>query len=393
MLGPRVSGCGQSLAQCPTFPHRLHVSVVGARFGHARAKCPISPHDRHAPSFAAFDAYGAYRAPAAPPSSSIHFPMVSVACLSRVCVGLRASARRKVRHRVGINFHSIATSPSRRAHPHLSSREMPPLALAARTAPVVARAPRALPCARPRGRARGREVGPIAASPQWLEEQTLDARTHRGLYCDWKLTGVDVLEVWAYRGALTLASAGAIETAVMMKFGNYESAEFWYFAGGAGLGAALGLIHMYVSEIRSVMRALWAFGFIGSAVIASNVSEPLPLYVLEHHWTMWAIGPMFAALTGLAFKEGMCYGKPEAAALFFCVPALCLSHLFGAGDDIKSIEAAAVCLLLAIFAGRKFTQELKDDIGDKSIFMFNALPSDDEREQWLARARAAGRDV
>jgi hypothetical protein len=70
-----------------------------------------------------------------------------------------------------------------------------------------------------------------------------------------------------------------------------------------------------------------------------------------------------------------------------------LSHLFGAGDDIKSIEAAAVCSLLAIFAGRKFTQELKDDIGDKSIFMFNALPSDDEREQWLARARAAGRDV
>ena len=241
--------------------------------------------------------------------------------------------------------------------------------------------------------ARARCASRARAAPQWLDAQTLDERTHRGLYCDWKLTGADVLEVWAYRAALTLSSVGAIETGVLMARGDYESAEFWYFAGGAGLGAALGLIHMYVSEIRSVMRALWAFGFIGSAAIASGASEPLPLYVLEHHWTMWAIGPMFASLTGLAFKEGMCYGKPEAAALFFAVPALCLSHLFGAGDDVKSIEALAVCSLLAVFAGRKFTQELKDDIGDKSIFMFNALSTDEEREEWLARARAAGRDV
>ena len=31
---------------------------------------------------------------------------------------------------------------------------------------------------------------------------------------------------------------------------------------------------------------------------------------------MWLVGPMFASFTGLAFKEGACYGKPEAFALF-----------------------------------------------------------------------------
>ena len=33
--------------------------------------------------------------------------------------------------------------------------------------------------------------------------------------------------------------------------------------------------------------------------------------------------------TGVAFKEGMCYGKPEAAGLFFVTPLLLLGHLTG----------------------------------------------------------------
>ena len=36
------------------------------------------------------------------------------------------------------------------------------------------------------------------------------------------------------------------------------------------------------------------------------------------------MGPLFAAVTGVAFKEGVCYGKPECAILFFLTPALLL---------------------------------------------------------------------
>ncbi len=43
----------------------------------------------------------------------------------------------------------------------------------------------------------------------------------------------------------------------------------------------------------------------------------LPAYVGDHHASLWLIGPFFAAITGLAFKEGICYGKFECAGLFF----------------------------------------------------------------------------
>lgn len=36
-----------------------------------------------------------------------------------------------------------------------------------------------------------------------------------------------------------------------------------------------------------------------------------------------------AVAAGIAFKEGLCYGKFEAAALFFVTPLLLLGHLTG----------------------------------------------------------------
>ena len=220
------------------------------------------------------------------------------------------------------------------------------------------------------------------------------SRAHRGLYRDWEMTIRDEIEVNAYRAAVAMCASGASACAVCAKAHQWSGAQDAYFASALGLGAALMLIHMYVSEIRDAMRVMWVVGFASSIAIAANSGgDGVVAYVGEHRWTMWAIGPMFAALTGLAFKEGMCYGKAEAAALVFAVPALCLSHLFGAPDDVESVEAAAVCALLAIFAGRKFTQPVKDDIGDKSIFMFKALRTDEEREEWLRSARATGRDV
>ncbi|KAL6134703.1 hypothetical protein ACLB2K_066931 [Fragaria x ananassa] len=35
--------------------------------------------------------------------------------------------------------------------------------------------------------------------------------------------------------------------------------------------------------------------------------------------------------------------------------------------------------LFVLFAGRKFTQPIKDDIGDKSVFIFQSLPEDEKK--------------
>ena len=42
--------------------------------------------------------------------------------------------------------------------------------------------------------------------------------------------------------------------------------------------------------------------------------------------------------------------------------------------------------MIAVFAGRKYTQAVKDDIGDKSVFIFNQL-TEAERGEWMMRAR------
>ena len=54
--------------------------------------------------------------------------------------------------------------------------------------------------------------------------------------------------------------------------------------------------------------------------------ESITQHVAGHPGAVWAVGPFFAALTGVAFKEGVCYGKPECAALFFMTPALLLGE-------------------------------------------------------------------
>lgn len=68
--------------------------------------------------------------------------------------------------------------------------------------------------------------------------------------------------------------------------------------------------------------------------------------------------------------QGLCYGKAECAALFFVTPALLLGHLTGLlpaqGERALLI---LMCSLAIVFAGRKYTQPIKDDIGDKSVFM------------------------
>ena len=54
--------------------------------------------------------------------------------------------------------------------------------------------------------------------------------------------------------------------------------------------------------------------------------ESITQHVASNPGAVWAVGPFFAALTGVAFKEGVCYGKPECAALFFMTPALLLGE-------------------------------------------------------------------
>ncbi|CAK9144409.1 unnamed protein product [Ilex paraguariensis] len=143
-----------------------------------------------------------------------------------------------------------------------------------------------------------------------------------------------------------------------------QNLDLFYALGAGGLGLSLYLIHIYVTEIKRTLQALWALGVLGSVatymILAQPAHEDLIQYVLENPTAVWFVGPLFAALTGLVFKEGLCYGKFEAGLLTFVIPSVLLGHLTGLMDDGVKVTLLGVWMaLFLIFAGRKFTQPIK----------------------------------
>ncbi|KQK12107.1 uncharacterized protein LOC100846578 [Brachypodium distachyon] len=232
-------------------------------------------------------------------------------------------------------------------------------------------------------RAAGDRAGPLSA------DQTA---VYNGVYGPWSVDDADIREVLLYRSGLVTAAATFLVAAsgAFLPGGNAagdairQSADLLYAAGAAGLGLSLLLIHIYVTPIKRFLQALWAAGVVGSvgtyAVAARPLDEGLVQFVLDHPAALWFVGPTFAALTGLVFKEGLCYGKLEAGILTFVIPILLLGHLSGLMDDGAKLGLLGVWMaLFTVFAARKFQQPIKDDIGDKSVFMFNALPEDEKK--------------
>ncbi|XP_047330708.1 uncharacterized protein LOC124934251 [Impatiens glandulifera] len=213
-----------------------------------------------------------------------------------------------------------------------------------------------------------------------------------GFYGPWSIDSADVREVISYRSGLVTAAASFVIAASSTFFRDdnalsgliKQNIDILYVIGAGGLGLSLFLIHIYVTEIKRTLQALWGLGALGSFAayicLAQPAGKSLAEYVVDNPTAVWFVGPLFASLTGLVFKEGLCYGKLEAGILTFVIPSLLLGHLTGLMDDgVKGTLLGVWMVLFVIFAGRKFTQPIKDDIGDKSVFIFNALGEDEKK--------------
>ena len=53
--------------------------------------------------------------------------------------------------------------------------------------------------------------------------------------------------------------------------------------------------------------------------------------------------------------------------------------------EAEAFLVASWMFCFCVFAGRKYTQEVKDDIGDKSVFIFRSLKTDEERRDYLEK--------
>ncbi|CAH8253748.1 unnamed protein product [Arabidopsis lyrata] len=220
----------------------------------------------------------------------------------------------------------------------------------------------------------------------------VDGTVYKGVYGPWTIDQADVKEVILYRSGLVTAAASfvAASSAAFLPGDSWlsetikQNHDLFYFVGASGLGLSLFLIHIYVTEIKRTLQALWALGFVGSlatyAALARPAGDNLVHYVVDHPSAVWFVGPLFAALTGLVFKEGLCYGKLEAGLLTFIIPSVLLGHLSGVmNDEVKLVLLGTWMALFLVFAGRKFTQPIKDDIGDKSVFTFMSLSENEKK--------------
>ncbi|KAK9914886.1 hypothetical protein WJX75_001918 [Coccomyxa subellipsoidea] len=216
----------------------------------------------------------------------------------------------------------------------------------------------------------------------------------RGAYGEWEVEESDVREVLGYRAGISVA-ATALLLDTILALGVLDGTAFqflreWQNAisliGAGGLGVSLVLIHIYVAPLKRFIQLLWAAGVLGGLSIMASQPQPVTEFVASHPGAVWAVGPLFAAVTGVAFKEGVCYGKPECAVLFFLTPTLLLGHLSGILPE--SAERALLLAFVAttlLFAGRKYTQPIKDDIGDKSVFTFLAMTEEEQQKLLLQR--------
>jgi uncharacterized integral membrane protein len=139
------------------------------------------------------------------------------------------------------------------------------------------------------------------------------------MYGDWKVTDRDISEVLIYRGGVvgTAVCTLLVTTATATDFLDLSPAtiDALCVAGALSFGASLALIHMYVTEIKRVIQLLFVAGVIGGGALMATQEGSVPAYVAAHPVATLLVGPAFAAVTGIAVKEGLCYGKPEAAAL------------------------------------------------------------------------------
>ena len=109
---------------------------------------------------------------------------------------------------------------------------------------------------------------------------------------------------------------------------------------------------------------------LGAGVLAwrAGPAGMLPAFADQPLWIL-AVGPYFAALTGVGFKEFFCFRRPEAIGLTLLLPVALLGRLSGLLDPAACLTLLAVASgLLLLLCLRKFPMPAAADVGDKSVF-------------------------
>ena len=199
---------------------------------------------------------------------------------------------------------------------------------------------------------------------------------YQGQFGEFTLTQRDRQEVIFYRGGLGLSAlAFAVGTGLILWQGPtpdvLQTLTVLFALFSLGLGISLALIHIYLVVLHRLLQVFWAIGTVSSLIFAVSSSQPLALFIYEHPLSLLGVGFIFAALTGIYFKEAFCFNRLETKLLTPLVPLLLLGHLFSILPlSIERGLLAVWAIFFVVFAIRKAIQAIPPDIGDKSVFIY-----------------------
>lgn len=216
--------------------------------------------------------------------------------------------------------------------------------------------------------------GPANNSEPNRKDAILDG-PFEGHFGTWHLTQGDVDGVLVYRGSLAVCAA---LTAVGVALGVLRLPtpphllDATFFGASIAFGVALQTIHIYMKPMHNLIKGLWVVGFIGAVVLTASPflpSHSVYQAIIEYPELLLAVGWQFVAMTGLFFKEAICFGRPEALALFGLVPILSGGHfLHLLSPAVERYGLVSFAVIFLFFSARKFLQAPRDDLGDKSVF-------------------------
>ncbi|PSB27146.1 DUF2301 domain-containing membrane protein [Stenomitos frigidus] len=204
----------------------------------------------------------------------------------------------------------------------------------------------------------------------------LETEIYQGQFGEFTITPDDLRGVVIYRaGLMTAALCFAIGVVLVLWQPENPAILPWltllYTGFCLALGVSLLMIHIYMVALHRALQTFWAIGAIAAFAIGHFHPEPFALTVYNQPLNILGIGFTFAALTGIFFKEGVCFNRLETKLLTPLVPLLLLGHMFGLLPlGLEQGLLALWAALFLVFAVRKAIQPLPPDIGDKSVFVY-----------------------
>jgi uncharacterized integral membrane protein len=176
-----------------------------------------------------------------------------------------------------------------------------------------------------------------------MTQQTLPlSEVYQGQFGEFTVTDNDRQGVIIYRAGLMVAAiCFGIATILALFYPSTETFRWitpLFSCYAIALGVSLLTIHIYMGFLHRTLQAFWAIGCISAFCVGHFDPQPFVVTVYTQPLTIFGVGFIFAALTGIFFKErGL---------------------------------LATWAILFFVFAVRKVIQAIPPDIGDKSVFEY-----------------------